>query len=167
MHLLHPQLYASCILAVAALPGALYAQTPALAGHWQFRTATGTTTTNGGEVDLIDTGILDIIEDQGSLRATISWLDERGQLTSPRTVNGTPGPAGTVFRHGGKRISTGRDGKEVSTEVTIRWTLQAKGMVLSGERLVETDENEPKPVTGTRLTVRYVPPARPAGRLST
>ena len=162
MHLLHPHLYASCILAVAALPGALYAQTPALAGHWQFQTATGTTTTNGGEVDLIDTGILDITDEQGSLRATISWLDERGQLTSPRTVNGTPGPAGTVFRHGGKRISTGRDGKEVSTEVTIRWTLQAKGMVLSGERLVETDENEPKPVTGTRLTESYVPPALPA-----
>ena len=162
MHLLPPHLYASCVLAVAALPGALYAQTPALAGHWQFQTATGTTTTNGVEVDLIDTGILDISEYQGSLRATISWLDERGQLTSPRTVNGTPGPAGTVFRHGGKRVSTGRNGKEVSTEVTIRWTLQAKGKVLSGVRLVETDENEPKPVTGTRLRERYVPPALPA-----
>ncbi|MGK5011793.1 M28 family metallopeptidase [Janthinobacterium sp. MDB2-8] len=166
MHLLPPHLYASCVLAVAALPGALYAQTPALAGHWQFQTATGTTTTNGVDVDLIDTGILDISEDQGSLRATISWLDERGQLTSPRTVNGTPGPAGTVFRHGGKRVSTGRNGKEVSTEVTIRWTLQAKGKVLSGVRLVETDENEPKPVTGTRLRERYVPPALPAAPLT-
>jgi carboxypeptidase Q len=159
MHLLHPRLYASCVLAAASLPAPLYAQTPALAGQWQFQTATGTSTTNGVEVDLIDTGILDIIEDQGSLRATISWIDERGQLTSPRTVNGTPGPAGTVFRHGGKRVSTGRNGKEVSTEVTIRWTLQAKGKVLSGERLVETDENEPRPVTGTRLKERYVPPA--------
>ncbi|MGK5052083.1 M28 family metallopeptidase [Janthinobacterium sp. RB2P8] len=161
MHLLPPHLYASCVLAVAALPGTLYAQTPALAGHWQFQTATGTTTTNGVEVDLIDTGILDITEDQGSLRATISWLDERGQLTSPRTVNGTSDPAGTVFRHGGKRVSTGRSGKEVSTEVTIRWTLLAKGDLLSGARLVETDENEPKPVSGRRLQARYVPPALP------
>ncbi|MGK5047143.1 M28 family metallopeptidase [Janthinobacterium sp. GB4P2] len=161
MHLLPPYLYASCVLAAAALPATLYAQTPALAGHWQFQTATGTTTTNGVEVDLIDTGVLDITADQGSLRATISWLDERGQLTSPRKVNGTSGPAGTVFRHGGKRVSTGRNGKEVSTEVTIRWTLQAKGDLLSGERLVETDENEPKPVTGTRLKQRYVPAALP------
>ncbi|WP_219134315.1 M28 family metallopeptidase [Janthinobacterium sp. UMAB-60] len=158
MQLFPPHLYASYVLAAAALPATLYAQTPALAGQWQFQTATGTTTTNGVEVDLIDTGILDITEDQGSLRATISWLDERGQLTPPRTVNGTNGPAGTVFRHGGKRVSTGRNGKEVSTDVTIRWTLQAKGDALSGERLVETDENEPKPVTGTRLRERYVPP---------
>ncbi|UQV43803.1 M20/M25/M40 family metallo-hydrolase [Janthinobacterium lividum] len=162
MHLLHPHLYATCILAAATLPATLYAQTPALVGQWQFQTATGTTTTNGVEVDLIDTGILDITEEQGGMRATIAWLDERGQLTSPRTVNGTVGPAGTVFRHGGKRVSTGRNGKDISTEVTIRWTLQAKGKVLSGERLVETDENEPKPVNGTRLKERYVPPTLPA-----
>ena len=110
MQLFPPHLYATCVLAAASLPGALYAQVPALAGHWQFQTATGTTTANGVEVDLIDTGILDITEDQGNLRATISWLDERGQLTPPRTVNGTPGAAGTVFRHGGKRVSTGRSG---------------------------------------------------------
>ncbi|WP_102122934.1 M20/M25/M40 family metallo-hydrolase [Janthinobacterium sp. ROICE36] len=162
MQLFPPHLYASCVLAAAALPATLYAQTPALAGHWQFQTATGTTTTNGVDIDLIDTGILDITEERGSLRATISWLDEQGQLTSPRTVNGTPGPAGTVFRHGGKRVSTGRNGKDISTEVTIRWTLQAKGKVLSGVRLVETDESEPKPVTGRRLQERYVPPALPA-----
>ena len=114
MHLLSPYLYATCILAVAALPGTLYAQTPALAGQWQFQTATGTTTANGVEVDLIDTGILDITEDQGSLRATISWLDERGQLTPPRTVHGMASPAGTIFRHGGKRVTTGekRQGSE-------------------------------------------------------
>ncbi|WFR77399.1 M20/M25/M40 family metallo-hydrolase [Janthinobacterium rivuli] len=161
MHLFPPHLYATCVLAVAALPGALYAQAPSLAGQWQFQTATGTTTTNGVDVDLIDTGILDISEEPGGLRATIAWLDERGQLTPPRTVHGTAGPDGTIFRHGGKRVSTGRNGKEVSTEVTIRWTLQAKGDVLSGERLVETDENEPKPVSGTRLQQRYVPPALP------
>ncbi|WP_402718368.1 M28 family metallopeptidase [Janthinobacterium rivuli] len=162
MHLFPPRLYATCVLAVAALPGALYAQAPSLAGQWQFQTATGTTTTNGVEADLIDTGILDISEEPGGLRATIAWLDERGQLTPPRTVHGTAGPAGTIFRHSGKRVSTGRNGKEVSTEVTIRWTLQAKGDVLSGERLVETDENEPKPVSGTRLQEHYVPPALPA-----
>ncbi|MCC7595964.1 M20/M25/M40 family metallo-hydrolase [Janthinobacterium sp. FW305-129] len=166
MHLFHPHLYATCILAAAALPGALYAQTPALAGQWQFQTATGTTTTNGVEADLIDTGILDITEEQGGMRATIAWLDERGQLTAPRTVHRTNGPAGTVFRHAGKRVSTGRNGKEVSTEVTIRWTLQARGDVLSGERLVETDENEPKPVTGTRLKERYVAPTLPAPALA-
>ncbi|MDQ4624839.1 M20/M25/M40 family metallo-hydrolase [Janthinobacterium lividum] len=162
MHLFHPHLYATCILAAAALPGTLYAQAPALAGQWQFQTATGTTTTNGVEVDLIDTGILDITEEQAGWRATIAWLDERGQLTPSRTVKGTPGPAGTIFRHGGKRVSTGRNGQDISTEVTIRWTLQAKGDLLSGERLVETDENEPKPVSGTRLKERYVPPALPA-----
>ena len=162
MPLRHPHLYATCLLAAAALPGTLYAQAPALAGHWQFQTATGTTTTNGVETDLVDTGILDISEEQGGMRATISWLDERGQLTSPRTVHGTAGPAGTVFRHGGKRVSTGRNGKEVSTDVTIRWTLQVKDDVLNGERLVETDENEPKPVTGTRLKAAYVPAALPA-----
>lgn len=167
MHLLHPHLYATCILAAAALPAALYAQTQALAGQWQFRTATGTTTTNGVEVELIDTGILDISETQDGMRATIAWLDERGQLTSPRTVDGTVGPAGAVFRHGGKRVSTGRNGKEISTEVTIRWTLQTTGDVLSGERLVETDENEPKPVSGTRLRERYVPPALPAAAPAT
>ncbi|WP_193316968.1 M28 family metallopeptidase [Janthinobacterium sp. FT14W] len=162
MHLLPPHIYACCTLAVTALPGALYAQSPALAGHWQFQTATGTTTTNGVEVDLIDTGILDITEEQDGMRATISWLDEQGQLSPPRTVHGTAGPAGTVFRHGAKRVSTGRNGQDISADVTIRWTLQAQGGVLSGERLVETDENEPKPVTGTRLRERYVAPPQPA-----
>lgn len=167
MHLFHPHLHATCILAAAALPGTLHAQAPALAGQWQFQTATGTTTTNGVEVELIDSGILDIREEQGGLRATIAWRDDGGQLTPPRTVDGTAGPAGAVFRHGGKRVSTGRNGKEISTDVTIRWTLQARGNVLSGERLVETDENEPKPVTGTRLKERHVPPALPAAALAT
>ncbi len=83
MHLFHPHLHATCVLAAAALPGALHAQAPALAGQWQFQTATGTTTTNGVEVELIDSGILDIREEQGGLRATIAWRDDGGQLTPP------------------------------------------------------------------------------------
>ena len=158
---LHPFIYATCLLA-AALPGTLYAQAPALAGHWRFQTATGSTTNNGVTVDLIDTGMLDIRADGGRLTASIAWLDEQGQLTSPRQVQGTPGPGDTVFRHAGKRVSTGRNGKESSTDVTIRWTLQAHGDALSGTRLVETDENEPKPVSGTRLQAPYRPPALPA-----
>jgi len=163
MHLPRPILilHASCIFALAALPDTLYAKSPPIVGHWSFQTSTGTSTTNGVEVELVDKGILDITEDQGGLTATIAWLDERGQLTPPRKVQGTPGPSGTLFRHSGKRISTGRIGKEVSTDVTIRWTLQAKGDLLSGERLVESDEYEPKPVTGIRLRQPYVPVVLP------
>lgn len=157
---LPPLIYASCLLA-AALPGTLYAQAPALGGHWRFQTATGSTTNNGVTADLIDTGMLDIRADGGRLTASIAWLDEQGQLTSPRQVQGTPVPGGTVFRHAGQRVSTGRNGKETSTDVTIRWTLHAHGDALSGTRLVETDENEPKPVTGTRLQAPYMPPALP------
>lgn len=163
MNRLRPILHASCFLAAVAIPGTAHAQAPAIVGQWSFQTATGTTTTNGVEVDLIDKGILDISEDAGGVTATISWLDERGQFASTRTVHGVAGPAGAVFRHGGKRIITGRSGKDVSVDVTIGWTLQAKGDLLSGERLVETDENEPKPVTGTRLRERYVPAALPPG----
>ena len=158
---LAPFLYASCFLAAAALPGTLHAKAPALAGHWNFQTATGSTTNNGVTVDLIDQGVLDISEAGGRLTASIAWLDERGLPTAPRLVQGTPGPAGTVFRHAGKRVSTGRHGKELTTDVTIRWTLQAQGDVLSGTRLVETDENEPKPVTGTRRKPADVPAALP------
>jgi carboxypeptidase Q len=45
--------------------------------------------------------------------------------------------------------------------VTIRWTLQANGDLLSGERLVESDEYEPKPVTGIRLRQPYMPVVLP------
>lgn len=161
MRLLRRILHASCAFALVALPATLHAQSPALAGHWRFQTATGSTTTNGVTVDLIDQGILDISEDSSGVSAMIAWFDERGQLTPARKVQGTHGPNGTVFRHSGKRISTGRNGKEVSTDVSIRWTLQANGDLLGGERLVETDENEPKPVTGIRLKDRYVPAVLP------
>ncbi|PMQ14535.1 M28 family metallopeptidase [Janthinobacterium sp. AD80] len=162
LHSFHPLIYACCVLATA-LPSAVHANAPApaLAGHWRFQTATGSTSNNGVTVDLIDQGMLDISDDGGRLTASIAWLDERGQLTAPRQVQGVPGPAGTVFRHAGKRVSTGRNGKDSSTDVTIRWTLQAHGDVLAGTRLVETDENDPKPVSGTRLKARYVPPALP------
>src|SRR5471032_398233 len=161
LHLLRPLLHASCAFAFATLPATLYAKSPPIVGHWSFQTATGTSTTNGVEVELIDKGILDITEDQGGLTATIAWLDERGQLTPPRKVQGTPGPNGSLFRHSGKRISTGRNGKETSTDVTIRWTLQANGDLLSGERLVESDEYEPKPVRGIRLRQPYMPVVLP------
>ncbi|MEJ7807809.1 MAG: M20/M25/M40 family metallo-hydrolase [Telluria sp.] len=165
MTLLRPAIHAAVLLIVIALPGALHAQTSALSGHWQFETATGTTMMNGAEVELIDKGTLAITYDHGTPAATISWLDDQGQITSTRQVNGTVGPAGTVFRHTGKRVTRGSGGKETSVEVGLRWTLRAEGDRLIGERLVETDENEPKAITGTRLKAAYVAPPRAATQL--
>lgn len=162
MNLLRPAIHTAILLAASALPCALFAQSNALLGHWEFQTATGTTTKNGVEVDLIDKATLTITYDQGVPTATIFWLDEQGQVTSSRQVKGVAGPATTIFRHTGKRVTSGRGGKENSVDVNIRWTLRADGDRLIGERLVETDENDPKTITGTRMKTAYVSPPRAA-----
>jgi carboxypeptidase Q len=143
------------LLAGFAVAGAVHAQpstAPALVGQWNFQSATGTTSDNGVTVDIISKGVLTITQTHSGLDATIAWLDERGQVTSTRKANGSFSADGAIFSHQGKRTATGRGGKETSTAVKISYTLQAKGDVLSGLRLVETDEDEPKPVTGTRVT---------------
>lgn len=162
MNLPHHALHTAVFLSMAALSGALHAQSVALPGYWEFQTATGTTTVNGTEVDLIDKGVLHVTYDGAVPTATISWLDEQGQLSSTRQVKGKTSAAGTVFRHTGKRTTSGRGGKKTSVEVTIRWTLRTVGDRLVGERLVETDEKEPKPITGVRLKAAYVAPPRAA-----
>lgn len=128
-----------------------------LVGQWNIQTATGATTTNGVSVDLITKGLLGIRRSPSGLTATISWLDERGQITGTRTVEGTYSNGSAIFTHTGTRSRSGRDGRDISTEVKISWTLHAKGDVLSGERLVETYEDEPKPVTGTRVSALSAP----------
>ena len=153
------------VFAGIAVAGAALAQssrTPALVGQWNFQTATGATSNNGVSVDLIGKGVLSISQNPGGLTATISWLNERGQVTTTRKVEGSYADGGAVFTHPGTRTTSGRGGKDISTEVRISWTLQAKGDVLSGQRLVETDEDEPKPVTGTRVDpLVALPPIAP------
>jgi len=160
MNLPHQARHTAAFLVMAALSGALYAQSVSLPGYWEFQTATGATTVNGTEVDLIGKGVLHVTDDGAVPTATISWLDEQGQLSAARQVKGETSAAGTVFRHTGKRITSGRGGKQTSVEVTVRWTLRSVGDRLVGERLVETDENEPKPITGVRLKAAYVAPPR-------
>ena len=151
----------SCILVAGiAAAGPVLAQSSAtlpLVGQWKFQTATGVTTTNGVSVDLITPGLLTISPGPTGLTATISWLDDRGQVTSTRKVEGSYSQGSAVFTHTGTRSRSGRDGRDISTDVKISWTLQARGDVLSGERLVETYEDEPKPVTGTRVNALSVP----------
>jgi carboxypeptidase Q len=147
-------LRAGSLLAIIAIPGALYGRSRPIVGHWRFQTATGSTTVNGASIDLIGNGVLDITDDKRGITATISWLNALGQITSTRTMQGQAGPEGVVFRHDGKRTRTGRNGSDVSVDVSVRWTLRAKGSALTGERLVETDEDEPKPVTGIRIRKR-------------
>jgi carboxypeptidase Q len=150
-------------LVAAASSGVLHAQAPAsstLIGQWNFETAIGTTTNNGVATDDMGKGIFTITPTRDGLAGTISWLNERGQVVSARQAEGRADGAGAVFTHSGRRVTSGRDGRDVSTEVTVRWTLQAKGNQLSGQRLVETDEDEPKPVSGTRVTPHNArPPA--------
>lgn len=136
-----------CTLLIVA--GAAQAQT--LLGEWNFQTAVGTTSTNGVSVDIIGNGVLRIARNGKGLAASIAWVDDSGRVTSTRKVDGSDSG---VFTHTGARVTSGRSGKEVSTEVRIVYTLQAQGDVLTGQRLVETDEDEPKPVTGTRITAR-------------
>jgi hypothetical protein len=150
-------------LLLATGSGLLHAQAPAastLIGQWRFETAVGTSTNNGVSTDDIGTGIFTIARAQDGLRGTISWLDEQGQVISMREVRGHAEGSRAVFTHPGKRVTSGRAGKDISAEVTIRWTVQANGDRLLGERLVETDEDEPKPVRGTRVAARdLIPPA--------
>lgn len=146
----------------AACTSALHAQTPAsspLVGQWRFETAVGTTTDNGVATDDMGTGLFTITPTRDGLRGTISWLDEQGRVVSGRQVEGHAEGGHAVFRHTGTRVTSGRDGRDISSEVRIRWTLQADGNRLSGERLVETDEDEPKPVSGTRVAAHDVLPA--------
>lgn len=150
-------------LAFTAMSGPLQAQlavSPALTGQWKFETAVGSTSHNGVTSDDIGKGLFTITRTANGLAGTISWLDEHEQIISARQVEGREDGAGAVFVHGGKRVTSGRDGAEVVTDVTIRWTLRASGDRLSGQRLVETDEDEPKPVTGSRVDPGAVrPPA--------
>lgn len=163
MTMSHPRTIIGIFLVAVAGSGVLHAQapaSPALIGQWNFETAVGTTTNNGVVTDDMGKGIFTITQTRNGLAGTISWLDEKGQVISGRRVEGHADGARAVFTHGGQRVTSGRGGKEVSSEVTVRWTLQAKGDQLNGERLVETDEDEPKPVSGTRVAARDVrPPA--------
>lgn len=161
---LHPFACAAIVLA-AASSCPLHAGVPAapaaspLAGQWQFETAVGTTTTQGVATDEIGKGILTVTRTPEGLAATISWLGEQGQVVSVRQVQGRATPDGAIFSHAGQRVTSSRDGRDIATDVTIRWTLQARGDQLSGQRLVETDEDEPKPVTGRRVAPRDALPA--------
>ncbi|MCD2516928.1 M20/M25/M40 family metallo-hydrolase [Massilia sp. G4R7] len=152
-------LAAVCLALFAA--GAAGAQVPAastLAGQWRFETAVGASTSNGVTTDEMGQGIFTITRSGKGLAGTISWLDERGHVTSARQVEGRLTGAGAVFTHGGKRVTSGRNGRDIVADVTIRWTLQAQGDRLVGQRLVETDEDEPKPVTGVRVAARDLRP---------
>jgi carboxypeptidase Q len=150
-------------LVAATSSSVLHAQapaSPAFIGQWNFETAIGTSTNNGVSTDDMGQGLFTITPTRNGLAGTISWLDERGQVISAREVQGRAEGTRAVFTHIGRRVTSGRGGKDISSEVSIRWTLQAQGDQLSGERLVETDEDEPKPVVGTRVAARDArPPA--------
>lgn len=154
--------FSICLALLAAgSVGAVHAEAPAssnLAGQWQFETAIGTSTSNGVISDEIGKGIFTITRSGKGLAGTISWLDEDGRVMSARQVEGRMDGARAVFTHGGKRVTSGRHGRDIATDVTIRWTLQANGNQLTGQRLVETDEDEPKTVTGTRVKPRDMRP---------
>ena len=152
-------LAAVCLALFSA--GAASAQAPAastLAGQWRFETAIGASTSNGVSTDEMGQGIFTITRTGTGLAGTISWLDEQGRVSSARQVEGRLTAAGAVFTHGGKRVTSGRNGRDIVADVTIRWTLQAQGDRLAGQRLVETDEDEPKPVTGVRVAARDLRP---------
>lgn len=154
---LRPFAHIGFVVAAATSSGALYAQAPAAAaliGQWNFETAIGTTTSNGVSVDDMGMGIFTVTRNGQQLAGTISWLDEAGRVTSARQVEGRAVAQGAVFTQRGQRVTSGRGGKDIVADVTIRWTLQAQGDRLTGQRLVETDEDEPKPVTGTRVSPR-------------
>jgi hypothetical protein len=162
----HPIYYAMAVLACTVASGGVLAQAPgttALVGQWRFETVIGTSSHNGVVSDDIGTGLLTITQSPGGLAATISWLDAQGRVTSARQADGRVDGAGAVFTHRGSRTSTGRNGSTVSQEVTVRWTLRAIGDRIVGVRLVETDEDEPKPVTGARVAASD---ARPASALA-
>jgi hypothetical protein len=149
-------------LIAATGPGTLHAGAPAaasLVGQWTFETAVGTSTNNGVVSDDIGKGIFTIARSGEELAGTIAWLDEQGQVVSARALRGHADGNRAVFTQAGKRVTSGRKGRDVSSDVTIRWTLQASGDKLVGERLVETDEDEPKPVHGARVAARDVRPA--------
>lgn len=154
---------AGCVLFAAACPGALHAAAPAasaLAGQWRVETAVGSTSDNGVVTDIMGKGILTITRSASGLAGSIAWLDEQGQVSSTRDMDGRLEGGRAVFTHAGQRVTRGRDGQDASIEVTVRWTLAAQGDRLAGERLVETGEDEPKPVRGQRVAARDVrPPA--------
>lgn len=157
-----PFVRAYITIAIMLSPPALLAQAPAnspLLGQWRFETAIGTSSSNGVVTDDIGQGILSISRAGDGLGATIAWLDERGKITSVRQANGHAEGGGAVFSHPGKRVVSGRAGTDIVSEVTIRWALHAQGGQLAGTRLVETDEDEPKAVTGMRVDAADMVPA--------
>ncbi len=150
----------ACLLAAGIVTAGAAQSAPALLGQWNFQTVTGATSNNGVTVDLIGKGVLNIAQGPTGLSATICWLDENGLITSTRKIEGSYSAGGAIFTHPGTRTTTGRAGKETSTDVRISWTLQANGDVLRGQRLVETDEDEPKPVSGARAPYGAALPAK-------
>ena len=124
----------------------------AIIGQWNFETAIGTTRTGDKEIDIIGKGIMQIRQKEQTLTATIGWLDDRGDVRSLRTMEGTVSKGNAIFTHSGTRTHTSPRGKEISTEVNVIWTLQADDNVLSGTRLVAHGDDAAKAVNGTRST---------------
>lgn len=146
-----------CIIFNSSLASTeLHAQTlpsqPAssIIGQWNFETATGTTRTGDKEIDLIVKGVIQIAYKEQGLIAIIGWLDDRGDIQSLRKMEGRVSEGNAIFTHSGTRTHTSPRGKEISTEVNVIWTLQAKDNVLRGTRLVAYGDDAAKPVVGSR-----------------
>lgn len=157
-----------CIsLASVFTPIALQAQTvqtasalaSSIIGQWNFETATGTNRTGNEEIDVMSKGVINITKKGQGLVANIAWFDERGEVRSLRQMDGNLINGSAVFSHSGTRIHTTPRGKEISTEVKVIWTLQAKDNALNGSRQVVFGDDAAKPVVGMRSASLIMPTA--------
>jgi hypothetical protein len=145
-------LFASAVLCTAA---PVQAQAPALVGKWSIEYERGRRMENGETTIIPGKATLMIAQSGDSLLATFDTGPRRdGSTAPPSTVGGRMTPDGAVFVQQ-QTATINMNGDAQERQITLRWTLQAEGDVLTGSlaRTLPGMENGPPsaPVKGSRI----------------
>lgn len=128
------------------------AQAPtALLGNWSIEFERGRRMENGEATITMGTGKLAITQSGDSLLATFDMGPRPdGSSAPPSTVGGRMMPAGAVFVQK-QTVQVNMNGDLQTREITLTWTLQANGDVLTGTlgRALAT-RDEPLPPTAVK-----------------
>jgi hypothetical protein len=154
---MNPSILAALFASSVALTSThVEAQAPdALLGKWTIEFERGRRMENGEATIMMGTGKVTITQSGDSLLATFD-MGPRPDGTSapPSTVGGRMMPAGAVFVQK-QTVEVNMNGDVQTREITLTWTLQANGDVLTGNlgrALPMRDEPlPPSPVKGKRI----------------
>ena len=132
------------------------AQAPgALPGNWSIDFERGRRMENGQATSIMGIGKVTIRESGDSLLAIFDMGPRPdGTVVPPSTVGGRMTPAGAVFVQK-QTVDVNMNGAVQTREITLTWTLQADGDVLTGtlgRAMAMRDEPlPPTPVKGKRI----------------